>query len=62
MTARNLPTDNIRRRTLKALAAAGVSSLAGALPIPRLYAQDKAPIKIGVVLPLSGAYAANRPE
>lgn len=44
-----------RRQAVKALGALGASSLLG---LPRVYAQDKAPIRIGVVLPLSGAYAA----
>src|ERR1700674_2521989 len=44
-----------RRGALGAIAA---TSVAGAAGIPRVFAQDKSPIKIGVVLPLSGAYAA----
>jgi branched-chain amino acid transport system substrate-binding protein len=44
-----------RRQAVKAFGALGASSLLG---LPRVYAQDRAPIKIGVVLPLSGAYAA----
>ena len=47
-----------RRRALKAIAATGAASLAGALGTHRVFAQDNAPIRIGVVLPLSGAYAA----
>lgn len=44
-----------RRQAVQALGALGASSLLG---LPRVYAQDKSPIRIGVVLPLSGAYAA----
>ena len=47
-----------RRRALKAIAATGAASLAGALGTHRVFAQGNAPIRIGVVLPLSGAYAA----
>ncbi|MGH7490740.1 MAG: ABC transporter substrate-binding protein, partial [bacterium] len=47
-----------RRRVLGTIGAAGATSLASAAAIPRVFAQDKAPIKVGVVLPLSGAYAA----
>jgi len=55
-----VPVSNkwTRRRALSALGAAGATSLAAAAGIPRVFAQEKAPIKIGVVLPLSGAYAA----
>jgi len=55
-----VPASNkwTRRRALSALGAAGATSLAAAAGIPRVFAQEKAPIKIGVVLPLSGAYAA----
>src|SRR5262249_22145852 len=38
--------------------AVSATSLAAAAGLPRAFAQDRAPIKIGVVLPLSGAYAA----
>jgi branched-chain amino acid transport system substrate-binding protein len=58
MAARNSPGMKARRRTLKTLAAVGASSLAGTLGVTRVFAQSKAPIRIGVVLPLSGAYAA----
>lgn len=47
-----------RRRALKALAATGAASLAGTLGVSRVYAQGNGSIRIGVVLPLSGAYAA----
>ena len=47
-----------RRRALSALGAVSATSLAAAAGLPRAFAQDKAPVKIGVVLPLSGAYAA----
>ena len=47
-----------RRRALKVLGSAGAASITTAVGIPRVFAQDKSPIKIGVVLPLSGAYAA----
>src|SRR5689334_12483928 len=47
-----------RRRALGAMAAAGATSIASAAGVRSVLAQDKAPIKIGVVLPLSGAYAA----
>ena len=55
MTTRNLSS---RRRALKAIAATGAASLAGPLHVSRVFAQGNAPIRIGVVLPLSGAYAA----
>jgi len=58
MTVRIASTTPARRRALKAIAATGASSLAGMLGVPRVFAQGKAPIRIGVVLPLSGAYAA----
>ncbi len=58
MTRHNSLRNNTRRRTLKALAAVGASSLASTFGVARVFAQDKAPIKVGVVLPLSGAYAA----
>jgi branched-chain amino acid transport system substrate-binding protein len=51
-------TKVTRRRALKSLGGAGAASLASAAGISRAFAQDKSPIKIGVVLPLSGAYAA----
>ncbi len=47
-----------RRRAMGVIGAAGAASFASAAAIPRVFAQDKAPIKVGVVLPLSGAYAA----
>ena len=47
-----------RRRALKVLGSAGAASITTAVGIPHVFAQDKSPIKIGVVLPLSGAYAA----
>jgi branched-chain amino acid transport system substrate-binding protein len=47
-----------RRQTLQRLGAAGAGSLVTTSGITRAFAQDKSPIKIGVILPLSGAYAA----
>ncbi len=58
MTARNSSRTHGRRRVLKALGVVGASSLAGTFGVPRVFAQAKTPIRIGVVLPLSGAYAA----
>src|SRR5437764_319287 len=47
-----------RRRALCSLGVAGAGSLASAAGIARVFAQSNTPIKIGVVLPLSGPYAA----
>lgn len=47
-----------RRHALQGFGAAGVAAFAYAPGVSRVFAQDKSPIKIGVVLPLSGAYAA----
>jgi branched-chain amino acid transport system substrate-binding protein len=58
MASSNVSIKLTRRRALKTLGAAGATSVASSAGIPRVFAQDKAPIKIGVVLPLSGAYAA----
>lgn len=47
-----------RRQALRALGALGASSFASALGARRAFAQSGPAIRIGVVLPLSGAYAA----
>jgi branched-chain amino acid transport system substrate-binding protein len=58
MATSRLSININRRRVVGAIGVAGATSLASAAGIERIFAQDKAPIRIGVVLPLSGAYAA----